>query len=266
MKRIFTLLLLLILSFYTFSCASSSSAEKRKHFELQNNSPIGKNITPLKVFFKEDKKDKKKDKKRVAIKNKTKKDKKSKKEIKKNKREELVKYALKFNGHSRVKKDKKFRNDCSGFVRSVYDNFDIELYNTTKVKRGKHWLNGTEVIYNFVKDNGKVFKKGLPVIGDIIFFDNTTDRNRDGKVNDKFTHIAIVTKVNKNGTIHYIHKSNRGINIQKLNLKYSKQVYIKSGKKKIKVNSYLRKKRKKDKRNTPYLSSQMFRSFGSLFK
>ena len=255
MKRIFTLLLLLLLSFYTSSCANLNSAEKRNNFELQNNNPVGKNISPLKVFFKEDKKVKKEtNNKKLAIKNNSKK---KKTEVKKSKRKDLVQYALKFNGHSRVKKDKKFRNDCSGFVRSVYDNFDIELYNTTKVKRGKNWLNGTEVIYNFVKDNGKVFKKGLPVIGDIIFFDNTTDRNKDGKVNDKFTHIAIVVKVNKNGTIHYIHKSNRGINIQKLNLKYSKQAYIKSGNKKIKVNSYLRKRRRKDKRNTPYLSSQL---------
>jgi len=255
MKRIYTLLLLIILSFYTFSCASSSSGEKRKNFELQSNGPVAKNITPIKVFFNENKKGSN----NLALKNK-------KTKVKEAKREKLVEYALKFNGHIRVKKNKKFRNDCSGFVRSVYDNFDIELYNTSKVKKGKKWLNGTEIIYNFVKDNGKVFKKGKPNVGDIIFFDNTTDRNRDGRVNDKFTHIAIIVKVNKNGTIHYIHKSNRGINIQKLNLRHSNKAYIKHGKKKIKVNSYLRKRRKNDKRNTPYLSSQLFRSFGSLFK
>ncbi len=218
-------------------------------------SPMTKNITPAYVFF--DTPNNYRVNKKYLSKNKT---------LKDGKREKIVEYALKFKGKSRVKKDKKFRNDCSGFVRSIFDNFNIELYNTAKVKRNGKWLSGTEVIYNFIEDNGEVFSNRLPQIGDIIFFDNTTDRNRDGKVNDSFTHIAIVVNVLANGTIYYIHKSHRGINIQKMNLKYPNDVYVKRGKKKIKVNSYLRKRRRKDKKDTPYLSSQMFRAFGSVFK
>ncbi len=217
-------------------------------------SPMTKNITPAYVFFE---RPHNYANLRYSDKNKI---------LKDSKRGKLVKYALGFKGKSRVKKDKKYRNDCSGFVRSVFDKFDIELYNTSKVKKNGKWLSGTEVIYNFIKDNGEVFSDKLPRIGDIIFFDNTTDRNRDGKVNDKFTHIAIVVNVLSNGTIYYIHKSHRGINIQKMNLNYPDKVYIKNGKKRIKVNSYLRKRRRKDKKNTPYLSSQMFRAFGSVFK
>jgi len=248
----FPALLLLFLMFYTTSCGGYKNIEKRKNFELQMKNQMTKNITPAYIFFK-----KEKNLKKTYIKT---------THLKENKRKEIVEYALDFKGKSRVKKDKKFNNDCSGFVRSIYDNFNIELYNTNKKKKNGKWLSGTQVIYNFIKDNGRVFTSELPKIGDIIFFDNTTDRNRDGKVNDKFTHIAIVVDVKSNGTIYYIHKSHRGINIQKMNLKYYNKAYIKNGKKNIKVNSYLRRRRRKDKKNTPYLSSQMFRAFGSIFK
>lgn len=255
MKSVFLPLLWLISIFYITSCGGYRNIEKKRNFELQMKSPMTKNITPAYVFFESSKKNKM----TSNYSNET-------KYLGNNKRSKIVKYALKFKGKSRVKKDKKFRNDCSGFVRSIFDNFDVELYNTTRVKRNGNWLSGTEVIYNFIEDNGEIFSNKLPRIGDIIFFDNTTDRNRDGKVNDNFTHIAIVVNVLANGTIYYIHKSNRGINIQKMNLRYPNKVYIKNGKKNIKVNSYLRKRRKKDKKGTPYLSSQMFRAFGSIFK
>ena len=294
MKKFLLLLLLLFLISYITSCGNYSTMQKRKYFELHNHNPIAKNLRPSSMFFKQEKKDistnlTSKKRKKYKTKNtsmakstkkntltssataktkapKTKNKSNNSKKLANSKRKALVKYAKSFDKHKRVKKNKKFLNDCSGFVRSVYDKFNIELYDTKRNKKNGKWLNGTNVIYNFVQENGEIFKNKLPVMGDIIFFDNTTDRNRDGKVNDKFTHIAIVINVKSNGTVYYIHKSNRGINIQKLNLKYPNKVYIKVNNKKIKVNSYLRKRRKKDKKNTPYLSSQMFRAYGSIFK
>jgi surface antigen len=254
MKKFFVYSLFLFLLFYLASCGGYKNIEKKKNFELQMNNPMSKNRTNPSVFFEDENIYKKPEYKNKDY------------QLKDSKRSKLVNYALSFKGNLTVKKDKKFRNDCSGFVRSIYDNFNIELYNTEKVKDAGRWFSGTEIIYNFVKDNGKVFTNKQPRIGDIIFFDNTTDRNRDGLVNDKFTHIAIIVDVKSNGTIHYIHKSNRGINVQKMNLKYSNKAYIRTGKNKIKVNSYLRKKNKKDKNSTPYLSAQMFRAFGSVFK
>ena len=265
---------------------SSPKRTIRRGFELELNNPFFRGVTPMEVYFPEEKRERKKriekkvEKKIVIEDNSKKVKKKIKKEIKKEKkvaikdkkrsnnkrREEVVEYALTLNGKKRVP-GKKFRNDCSGFVRYVYDHFNIDLFNLEREElreRGR-WVNGSKLIYKYSKKHGKVFSK-KPKLGDFIFFDNTTDRNRDGRLNDLFTHIAIVIKIEDNGTIHYIHKSNRGINIQKMNLKYINSSYIKVGNKKKKVNSYLRKVKKHDNKKTKYLSGQMFKSFGSIFK
>ena len=241
------------------SCANINKNHIRKNFEMQFSTSMNKNITPAYVYFENEFPEN-------SNKNHLKSNSNKRKYLTEDKRGILVDYALKFNNKKSVIANEKFRNDCSGFVRSIYYRFNLELFNTEKVKKAGKWLPGTEVIYNFIKENGKIFKNSLPRRGDLIFFDNTHDRNKDGKVNDKFTHVAIVVDVKSDGTVYYIHKSNRGINIQKMNLNYPNKVYIYKNGKKIKVNSYLRKKRKNDSKNTPYLSSQMFRAYGSLFK
>ncbi len=164
---------------------------------------------------------------------------------------------------------KGFLNDCSGFVRMVYSNFNIDLFDVEHNTKAS----GTEIIFKFVEKNGAIYpkyiyfnkstpknKKYVPQVGDIIFFDNTHDKNRDKKVNDFFTHVAIVLSIDDDNTINYIHKSSRGINTQLMNLDEPNSLYIN----KKRVNSYLRVKKKGDSKNTPYLSGELFRAFGTL--
>ena len=240
--------LLFVLALFLNSCSQNERIRNKGNFELQLKNPASKNYTPPYIFFETE---------RISLQTRI--------SLDNDKRNNIVEYALKFNGKNKLKKNKKFRNDCSGFVRAVYDKFGINLFDTDNLKSGGKWYSGTRVIYNFIKENGEIFKDKIPRKGDLIFFDNTNDRNKDGKVNDYFTHVAIVIKVDENQTVYYIHKSSRGINIQKLNLKYKNRLYISKNGKKIKVNSFLRRKRKRDPKNTPYLSSQMFRAFGTLF-
>ncbi|MBN2693748.1 C40 family peptidase [bacterium] len=177
-------------------------------------------------------------------------------------REDLVEYAKKFNKYKSVPKPG--RNDCSGFVRFVFQHFGVDIFKLEidELKRAGEWINGTEVVYKYAQKHGEVFKNKLPKKGDFIFFDNTHDRNNDGKINDYYTHIAIVVDVEDNGTVHYIHKSGSGINLQMLNTTLANQKM--DGKRQ--VNSYLRGKAKSDTSATPHLAAEMFRGYGSIFK
>jgi hypothetical protein len=175
-----------------------------------------------------------------------------------NKRKKLISYALSFNNTKGIKANKSFRNDCSGFTRKVYSKFNIELFklptNELKSIEGK-WLNGVELIWKYCMKHGKVFTRNTPEIGDIVFFDNTHDRNKNGKNDDYFTHVGIVVKVDSDKTVHYIHKATSGIKTSTLNLQFENQ-YKKNKKE---VNSYLKKTGSKK------LSSHLFRGYGSIF-
>ncbi len=177
-------------------------------------------------------------------------------------RDELVDYAKKFNKYKAVPSPG--RNDCSGYVRFIFQHFGVDIFKLeiAELKRAGEWINGTEIVYKYAQKHGEVFKNKLPKKGDFIFFDNTHDRNNDGKINDYYTHIAIIVDVEDNGTVHYIHKSGSGINLQMLNTKYSKQKM--DGKRQ--VNSHLRGKAKSDTAETPHFAAEMFRGYGSIFK
>ena len=74
------------------------------------------------------------------------------------------------------------------------------------------------LLYLFCKDGKRLKKK--PKAGDLVFFDNTWDKNRDGKINDPLTHAGIVVKVDSDSTVHFIHHTtHHGIIEDVLNLK-----------------------------------------------
>jgi len=170
----------------------------------------------------------------------------------------LVSYAKKFNKRRGIANSNKFRNDCSGFVRKVFYKFNIELFRLPKNELRRingSWVNGSELIWKYCKKYGSVFIRKTPKIGDIVFFDNTHDRNKNKKYDDYFTHVGIVIKVDKDKTVHYIHKANSGIKISRLNT--SNENTHKKNKKTI--NDYLR------KRGSKRLSAQLLRGYGSLY-
>ena len=174
-------------------------------------------------------------------------------------RKGMVSYALSFNRRKGIGRSRKFRNDCSGFTRKVFYKFDIELFRLPRKELRRmngSWINGVELIWKYCKRHGSVFMRKTPKPGDFVFFDNTHDRNKNKKYDDYFTHIGIVVKVDKDNTVHYIHKANSGIKVSKLNTEYDNK--YKKGKKVI--NSYLRRKGKYR------LSGQLVRGYGSIFR
>jgi hypothetical protein len=145
---------------------------------------------------------------------------------------------------------KGFRDDCSGFVSASYDRAGIPM-------------NGTVAsLWGIAKKNRYTHKRKRPRIGDLAFFDNTHDRNKDGKLNDDLTHIGIVLSVDDDGTITLAHSgTSKGRTTMKMNLYHPATQKTESGRV---LNSYLRRKTKKDRRNTKYLSGQLFLSFATV--
>lgn len=139
----------------------------------------------------------------------------------------------------------KYRYDCSGMVCAAH------------VKAGMQLGGNTRSMYKYAKDMGVFHKRKRPDVGDVAFFDNTWDRNKNGRRDDDLTHIAIVEKVERDGTITLIHLGNSGINRLVMNLKHPSHKLNAQGKP---WNSVLR-NQKKGKR----LTGQLFAGFGSLW-
>jgi hypothetical protein len=55
-----------------------------------------------------------------------------------------------------------------------------------------------------------------PQPGDLVFFRNTYDRNRDGKLNDGLTHVGVVESVAADGTVSFVHRIHGGVKRGKL--------------------------------------------------
>ncbi len=99
-----------------------------------------------------------------------------------------------------VVKGKSFRADCSGFVTACWYAAPREL-----VTSGAAGRSGTEQIFNSLKARGRIVSAAAVRPGDLVFFHNTYDRNRNGARDDRFTHVALVEAVDADGTVHYAH-------------------------------------------------------------
>ena len=141
-----------------------------------------------------------------------------------------------------------FRYDCSGLVEAMY------------YAAGQPISGSAKMMYEQAKENRVFHKDKIPMAGDLVFFDNTHDRNKNGRRDDKLTHVAIVESVNDSGTISIIHLGSRGISRIFMNL-YEPDVY-KDGNGNI-MNSFLR---APSKDRGPRLTGELFVGFGSMWR
>ncbi len=175
-------------------------------------------------------------------------------------RKPLVEYAMSFKD-KKLPKSKLWTNSSSGFIKMVFLKFKVNITKSmkTKDKNGK-WLSMTKLIFHFVKENGRLYKNKDYQIGDLIFFDNTYDKNKDGKFNDKLTSIGLITNIDKDKTISFLINISGKISLKYINL-IKKENKIKIRDKEKIINSTLR-FFKKDK----IYSYQLFNKFGSVFR
>lgn len=96
---------------------------------------------------------------------------------------------------------RRFSLDCSGVVSAVYWKAGIDLQAAYPLYSG----NGVTRIYRYLDDKKLLYRPDEPAPGDIIFWDNSYDKNGNGLADDELTHVGMVVAVSPAGDVTYIH-------------------------------------------------------------
>jgi len=157
--------------------------------------------------------------------------------------EQIAEIALALRGKEKLLVNgTEMRFDCSGFVLAAYTLADIDVSGNTRA------------LFEEASISHRL--TSVPSIGDMVFFDNTYDRNKNRRLDDSLTHIAIVVGIDSDATIHMVHLGGSGITDLTMNLQHAATHKSPEGKL---WNSYLRVNRKGEQ--SPRLTGQLYRSF-----
>jgi hypothetical protein len=141
-----------------------------------------------------------------------------------------------------------YRYDCSGFVMAAYAG-------------AGHGVRGsTKDMYERAEELGLLHHRRVGQPGEVVFFDDTHDRNGNRKRDDELTHIAIVERVLPDGTMTLVHLGSDGVVRIAMNLKRPHDRKDENG---DTINSVLRVAR--DHNDQGVLTSELFRAFGTLY-
>jgi len=110
---------------------------------------------------------------------------------------------------------RKYRDDCTSLPLAAYGAAGIDLFSAAE--RGD---NGVTAIYRYAQRQGRIYKGGWPVPGDLVFFRETYDLNGDGRINDGLTHVGLVDSVGNDATVVIIHRVHRGVVRYRMNLNH----------------------------------------------
>ncbi|QRN98914.1 C40 family peptidase [Archangium violaceum] len=143
-------------------------------------------------------------------------------------------------------------DDCSGFVRLAYQRAGIDL-----VSHGfLGGENAVSAIFRRAQGQGALRQRARP--GDLVFFRETYDRNRDGLRNDGMTHIGVVETLEPDGTVTFIHRGSKGIARSRMNLFFPRTHRV--GQDGPVLNDYLR---AASRGQRAWLAGELFAGFAS---
>ncbi|MFL5344081.1 MAG: CHAP domain-containing protein [Hyalangium sp.] len=149
--------------------------------------------------------------------------------------------------------DSSVPDDCTGLVRLAYEGAGINLMDGSGVSHGD---NGVMILYRRARSLGALHTRPKP--GDIVFFRETYDRNRDGLRNDGLTHVGIVEQVTPGGELTIVHRGSKGVARTHMNLKRP-TVHREKHSADV-VNDYLRRASGEQR---AYLTGELFAGFAS---
>jgi hypothetical protein len=98
-----------------------------------------------------------------------------------------------------------FAGDCSGFVLALLQGAGVDVSLPPARSR-------SEAIFLASR------RVREPRPGDLAFFHDTYDRDRDGRANDAYTHVALVEEV-KGAVVLLLHRGSRGIERVRMDLR-----------------------------------------------
>ena len=147
--------------------------------------------------------------------------------------------------------------DCSTYVRNAYLATGIDLYAAALPRD-----NGVQAIHRYVRRHGRLQRARLPAKGDLVFFDNSYDRNRNRLLDDPLTHVGIVEDVLPDRTVLVLHATNHGVVREPMNLR---RPHARAGPGGEPINAALRRRTAHDSPGTPHFMSELFAGFGTVF-
>jgi hypothetical protein len=143
-------------------------------------------------------------------------------------------------------------DDCSGLMHLAYWKPGLSLM-------PEHTLpgeGGVAAIYRRAQQLGVLRDEPQP--GDLVFFQETHDRNRDGRRNDGLTHIGVVERVSADGLVTFVHRAGGGVKRSRLHL-YQPQVR-RDAKGRV-LNDWLR---RRDKQGRGQLAGELLVGFAAV--
>jgi hypothetical protein len=142
----------------------------------------------------------------------------------------------------------------------VYATQHVDLYDGLGELDGG---NGVGRIYTHTVEHGRIHYGPIVHPGDLVFFHNTWDFNRDGLPNDPLTHVGIVETVERDGTVIFVSWVLAGVERYRMNLF---QPGIHTTAEGRVLNDHMRRKRPGDSSTTRYLTGQLFAAFGTVLQ
>lgn len=123
--------------------------------------------------------------------------------------------------------------DCSGLITAINKNNNSAIFDPKELN--KYYTSGrkSQAMFDLYKDKNKIYFS-QPQVGDLVFFNNTT-RATKGRSKKLITHVGIVSKVNKDGSVEFLHNTGGKNVVSVMNLSLPNDHQI-AGKK---VNAYI---------------------------
>ena len=143
-----------------------------------------------------------------------------------------------------------FRSDCSGFVEAV----------TARAKVPRK--GSTRDLWSQMESLGATHRRSRPSPGDLVFFDNTYDRDGDGRTDDPLTHLGVVIAIAADGTVTFAQDgTSKGRSTMRLNMAHPHEARGPDGEV---WNDALRARRDSDPPGTHYLTAELVRGFAAV--
>lgn len=105
----------------------------------------------------------------------------------------------------------RFNPDCTGFVEAVYEAEGVPLRSLMRAAAPDE-RSGVAAAYRAARAYGVLFGGGgeWPSPGDLVFWHDTYDRNRNGETDDRLTHVGVVEYVVA-GTVVFVHRGGKAV-------------------------------------------------------
>jgi peptidoglycan DL-endopeptidase CwlO len=147
----------------------------------------------------------------------------------------------------------RFRFDCSGVARAIY----AKAGHTLGYGKQQEVSSDTANLFALVRETGSL-RNEHPLVGDLIFFDNTYDRNKNDRRDDILSHVGVVESIRDDGTVVFVHRVGKRVVRFNMNTARPRDVVDEQGNV---LNHFLR---AKSGTAPPETAGALFAAFGSL--